>query len=263
MEQEQTRLPEQLSWSFRGLSALWSDSVQQEDAKQSTGNRQEEVSAAFRTTIYAPVAPSTESAARRRWTMRAWRWPRARRDLEARVSRPRPASSPSAENTERHPRPRAPQALEKCESRAGSEQRRSWKGKQARLKPIVRIWIRARSGVQRIGFGAHERAEDALRSLAEAIDSIRAQLDDFSDRHHRSELQLARVEAEYKQIQDQNLGGLRVDLRGRGAVPTGEFQDLRIRKAHSGDSSAHSCDGHGQRRCGGRIPHAPVRAWTK
>ena len=41
-----------------------------------------------------------------------------------------------------------------------------------------------------------------LQVLAEQIDALRANLDDFSDRHHRSELQLARVEAEFKQIQD-------------------------------------------------------------
>ena len=41
-----------------------------------------------------------------------------------------------------------------------------------------------------------------LQALAEQIDSLRTQLDDFSDKHHRSELQLARVEGEFKQIQD-------------------------------------------------------------
>ena len=41
-----------------------------------------------------------------------------------------------------------------------------------------------------------------LQSLGEQIDALRASLDEFSDRHHRSELQLARVEGEFKQIQD-------------------------------------------------------------
>jgi len=48
-----------------------------------------------------------------------------------------------------------------------------------------------RTGVQR-----------QLQSLGEQIDALRASLDDFSDKHHRSELQLARVEGEFKQIQD-------------------------------------------------------------
>ena len=41
-----------------------------------------------------------------------------------------------------------------------------------------------------------------LQQIAESIERMRAELDDFSDRHHRSELQLARVEGDYKQIQD-------------------------------------------------------------
>ena len=41
-----------------------------------------------------------------------------------------------------------------------------------------------------------------LQALAEQIDALRANLDEFSDKHHRSELQLARVEGEFKQIQD-------------------------------------------------------------
>jgi len=41
-----------------------------------------------------------------------------------------------------------------------------------------------------------------LQAFAEQIDSLRSSLDDFSDKHHRAELQLARVEGEFKQIQD-------------------------------------------------------------
>ncbi|MBR6767046.1 MAG: chromosome segregation protein SMC, partial [Clostridia bacterium] len=41
-----------------------------------------------------------------------------------------------------------------------------------------------------------------LQNLAEQIDALRTRLDEFSDKHYRSELQLARVEGEYKQIQD-------------------------------------------------------------
>ena len=41
-----------------------------------------------------------------------------------------------------------------------------------------------------------------LQALGEQIDALRGNLDEFSDKHHRSELQLARVEGEFKQIQD-------------------------------------------------------------
>ncbi|MBR6890120.1 MAG: chromosome segregation protein SMC, partial [Clostridia bacterium] len=41
-----------------------------------------------------------------------------------------------------------------------------------------------------------------LQALGEQIDALRASLDDFSDRHHRSELALTRAEGEFKQIQD-------------------------------------------------------------
>ena len=50
--------------------------------------------------------------------------------------------------------------------------------------------------------GQRTGAQKQLQELGEAIDGLRASLDDFSDRHHRSELQLARVEGEFKQIQD-------------------------------------------------------------
>lgn len=41
-----------------------------------------------------------------------------------------------------------------------------------------------------------------LQEIAEGIDTLRASLDEFSDKHHRSEIQLTRVEGEFKQIQD-------------------------------------------------------------
>ena len=45
-------------------------------------------------------------------------------------------------------------------------------------------------------------AQRQLQALSEQIDALRASLDEFSDKHHRSELQLTRVEGEFKQIQD-------------------------------------------------------------
>ncbi|MGX8706313.1 MAG: hypothetical protein ACSW8J_07020, partial [bacterium] len=50
--------------------------------------------------------------------------------------------------------------------------------------------------------GQRTGAQRKLQALAEQIDALRADLDDFSDKHHRAELQLAKVEAEFKQIQD-------------------------------------------------------------
>ncbi len=49
---------------------------------------------------------------------------------------------------------------------------------------------------------ARTDAQKRLQRIGEEIDGIRTRSDDFNDRHHRSELQLTRVEGEYKQIQD-------------------------------------------------------------
>ena len=50
--------------------------------------------------------------------------------------------------------------------------------------------------------GKRTSAQRQLQTLGEQIDALRKDLDDFSDKHHRAELQLARVEGEFKQIQD-------------------------------------------------------------
>ncbi len=50
--------------------------------------------------------------------------------------------------------------------------------------------------------GLRTGAQKQLQALSEQIDALRAELDEYSERHHRSELQLARVEGEFKQIQD-------------------------------------------------------------
>ncbi len=58
----------------------------------------------------------------------------------------------------------------------------------------------------RTAFEASDRqrmdSQKRLQEISAQADEIRARLDDFSDKHHRSELQLTRVEGEYKQIQD-------------------------------------------------------------
>lgn len=50
--------------------------------------------------------------------------------------------------------------------------------------------------------GRRTGIQKQLQTLAEEIDGLRANLDDFSDKHHRSEIQLTRVEGEFKQLQD-------------------------------------------------------------
>ena len=50
--------------------------------------------------------------------------------------------------------------------------------------------------------GRRTGVQKQLQTLNEQIDKLRGDLDDFSDRHHRSEIQLTRVEGEFKQIQD-------------------------------------------------------------
>ena len=50
--------------------------------------------------------------------------------------------------------------------------------------------------------GRRTGIQKQLQVLAEEIDGLRGNLDDFSDKHHRSEIQLTRVEGEFKQLQD-------------------------------------------------------------
>ena len=65
---------------------------------------------------------------------------------------------------------------------------------------------RARLNTARDAFNvddvARTDAQKRLQRIGEEIDDIRVRSDDFNDKHHRSELQLTRVEGEYKQIQD-------------------------------------------------------------
>ena len=70
-----------------------------------------------------------------------------------------------------------------------------------------------RTGVQR-----------QLQTLGEQIDALRASLDDFSDRHHRSEIQLTRVEGEYKQIQDRIWEDYELSYAGAEAFRQADFK---------------------------------------
>lgn len=58
----------------------------------------------------------------------------------------------------------------------------------------------------RSDFGAEDekriQAQNRLQQITDRTEDERKKLDDFSDRHHRSEIQLTRIEGEFKQIQD-------------------------------------------------------------
>ena len=46
------------------------------------------------------------------------------------------------------------------------------------------------------------RAQKTLQEIADSLDRLRADLDGFTDKHHRADMQLSRVEAEFKQLTD-------------------------------------------------------------
>ncbi|MBQ3575011.1 MAG: chromosome segregation protein SMC, partial [Clostridia bacterium] len=45
-------------------------------------------------------------------------------------------------------------------------------------------------------------SQNRLKEITDRMEADRQRLDDFSDKHHRSEIQLTRIEGEFKQIQD-------------------------------------------------------------
>ncbi len=45
-------------------------------------------------------------------------------------------------------------------------------------------------------------AQTRLKEIADALDLLRADLDDFTDRRHKADMQLSRIEAEFKQLTD-------------------------------------------------------------
>ena len=78
----------------------------------------------------------------------------------------------------------------------------------AQLEKDVAALAVSRAGLDaaREAFNASDASrtgvQKQLQTLAGQVDDLRASLDDFSDRHHRTELQLTRMEGEFKQIQD-------------------------------------------------------------
>ena len=72
--------------------------------------------------------------------------------------------------------------------------------------------------------GRRTGAQKKLQALGEQIDALRRDLDDFSDKHHRSELQLARVEGEFKQIQDRIWEDYELTYAGAEPFRTADFR---------------------------------------
>ena len=189
---ERERLAAQLEDVGASLSAL---DGQQEDAEQSTGNRQEEVKK-LQEEIFS--RRNRNEALRAEVSDGRVALAEKRRDLEA-AQADRDRLSQQIEDTERMLVESEAQ-LEKCE-RELAENAAGLEGDIAGLDAQKALLDEARGA-----FGAEDEkrisAQRRLQEIGENIDAIRTRLDDFSDRHHRSELQLARVEGEYKQIQD-------------------------------------------------------------
>ena len=191
-EAERERLRSQLSDVTEGLSAL---DEQQQSAESSTDDRQAEVKR-LSEAIYK-LRGETE-ALRDEVNAERVRLASRKRGLEASIS-DRDRLSSQAENAERlmeESEALLADCLEELEKNAALLEKdiESLSGNKALLDAARAEFDAAearRTGVQK-----------QLQALGEQIDALRANLDDFSDRHHRSELQLARVEGEFKQIQD-------------------------------------------------------------
>ncbi len=92
------------------------------------------------------------------------------------------------------------QKLENCNAQIAQD--------EAELKRTQALLEEDRAALEsaRAQFRASDEARTAaqgrLREAADALDALRAELDDFTDRHHRGEIQLSRVEGEFKQLTD-------------------------------------------------------------
>ena len=190
--QERARLTAQMEEVTASLEALES---QQQDAEHSTDDRQAEVKK-LQEQIYrlrgeteklrTTVADARVSLASRK------------RGLEARIAE-RDRFANEAEDTERM-LSESEETLKKCvaeleeNSKLLAEDVKALETGKKDLDESRKIFAESES--RRTG------AQKKLQELSSEIDALRSDLDDFSDKHHRSELQLARVEAEFKQIQD-------------------------------------------------------------
>ncbi len=189
---ERSRLATQLEDVSGSLAAL---DGQQEDAETSTGSRQEEVKR-LQQEIFE--GRSRNEALRTEVSDRRVSLAEARRDLEAAQS-DRDRLSQQIEDTERILR-ESETRLDQCEA----ELAQNAATLEGELKELADE--KGKLDAAREAFSVEDEkrtsAQKRLQAIGEQIDAVRGRLDDFSDRHHRSELQLARVEGEYKQIQD-------------------------------------------------------------
>jgi len=190
--QERERLTAQLEEVVASLEGL---ETQQQNAEQSKDDRQAEVRRMQEEiyTLRTDVEKRREEATDARVSLAS-----RKRGLEARIAE-RDRFAAEAADAERMLEESAG-TLERCESElAGnkemleSDQKALDEGKKALNE--ARDTFNA-ADARRTG------AQKRLQELSGEIDALRGSLDEFSDKHHRSELQLARVEAEFKQIQD-------------------------------------------------------------
>ena len=190
--QEHDRLQAQLEEVRHSLAGLES---RQQDAEASTGARQEEVRR-LQEEIYALRAKVEQQRAAvgdARVALAS-----RKRGLEARIAECDRFAADAAD-AERMLSESA-EALKRCEAELAEnavvlERDSSTLEKGKAELDAARATFDA-ADAERTG------ARKRLQALGEEIDALRGQLDEFSDKHHRAELQLARVEAEFKQIQD-------------------------------------------------------------
>lgn len=192
LESERERLQAQLEEVSGSLVAL---DGQQQSAETSTDDRQAEVKQ-LSEKIYQ--MRSATDALRTAVGDERVSLASRRRGLEAAIA-DRDRLSAQAENTERLLAESEGQLI-KCQSEL-SENAVLLERDIAALSENKELLDAARTAFNEAD-ARRTGVQKQLQVLAEQSDGLRANLDDFSDRHHRSELQLARVEGEFKQIQD-------------------------------------------------------------
>ena len=192
MEAERDRLRAQLSDVTESLTTL---DTQQQSAESSTDNRQAEVKR-LSEEIYR-LRGETDAL---RETVNEERVSLAsrRRGLEADIAA-RDRLSSQAEDADRL-RTESEAALAEC--RNALEKNAALLESDVENLHQSKVQLDAAREAFDASDGLRTGVQKQLQQLAERIDALRADLDDFSDRHHRSELQLQRVEGEFKQIQD-------------------------------------------------------------
>ena len=214
MAGERERLQSQLDDVTAGLGTL---DAQQQSAESSTDSRQAEVKA-LSERIYA-LRGETESLRERVNAARVSLAAR-RRGLEAAIN-DRNRLSSQAEDTEKLMAESAV-LLESCN--------RELEQNAALLERDVAALAENKGALDaaRAEFNAADErrtgVQKQLQALGEQIDALRASLDDFSDKHHRSELQLARVEGEFKQIQDRIWEDYELTYAGAEAFRQADFK---------------------------------------